>query len=151
MLNWRKAPRETYQRVAYYAIFFGSRPWTVDCHHRTNRREHGLTSPPTQYRLIRATEQERKTKCCFPTCSYTSRSGEMFKCRRYPDYWLFKHFAIELTPIITHIVNPALIQGKLPLSWRIHLSADACSTLFKHTLYIVCAPTIISLCVVICI
>lgn len=31
-------------------------------------------------------------------------------------YWLFKHCALELTPVITHIINLTLIQGK-PLNY----------------------------------
>jgi len=33
-------------------------------------------------------------------------------------YWLFKYYAIELTTIITHIVNLSLIQGKLSSLWK---------------------------------
>lgn len=33
-------------------------------------------------------------------------------------YWLFKHFAVELTPVITHILNLTLALGKPPTLWK---------------------------------
>ena len=33
-------------------------------------------------------------------------------------YWLFKHFAIELTPVVTHIINLTLTTGKPPNLWK---------------------------------
>jgi len=32
--------------------------------------------------------------------------------------WLFKHFAVELTPVITHILNLTLVLGKPPTLWK---------------------------------
>ena len=35
------------------------------------------------------------------------------------DDWLFKHFAVELTPVITHILNLTLaLLGKPPTLWK---------------------------------
>ena len=33
-------------------------------------------------------------------------------------YWLFKHFAVELTPVITYILNLTLALGKPPTLWK---------------------------------
>jgi len=47
--------------------------------------------------------------------------SQVKKTSHGPDntpYWLFKHCAMELTPIITHIVNLSLTQGRPPNLWK---------------------------------
>jgi len=49
-----------------------------------------------------------------PSCKVSKTSPK-------PDdtpYWLFKHIAIELTPVITHILNLTLVLGKPPTLWK---------------------------------
>ena len=33
-------------------------------------------------------------------------------------YWLFKHLAMELTPVVTHIINLTLTSGRPPYLWK---------------------------------
>jgi len=47
--------------------------------------------------------------------------SQVKKTSHGPDntpYWLFKHCAMERTPIITHIVNLSLTQGRPPNLWK---------------------------------
>jgi len=47
--------------------------------------------------------------------------SQVKKTSHGPDntpYWLFKHCAMELTPIITHIVNLSLTQGRPSNLWK---------------------------------
>ena len=36
-------------------------------------------------------------------------------------YWVFKHCAVELTPVVTYLINTIISNGTLPPTWLMAL------------------------------